>query len=74
MSRKRTPCEFCDPDMGWPDAIDHRNGYCIWLEIYPVRGTMAFIAQANDEMGEMIEDYITVDMNYCPVCGRKCGL
>ena len=73
MARKRIPCDFCSGEC-WPDGVDHRNGYYIWLEIYPESGTMAFIAQANDEMGEMIEDYITVDMNYCPVCGRKCGL
>ena len=26
--------------------------------------------QANDENGELIEDYIDIPMNFCPNCGR----
>lgn len=29
------------------------------------------ITKSMDEGGEMIEDYITIEANYCPVCGRK---
>lgn len=70
MARKRTPCEFCNGEY-WPDGKQHRNGYYIWLEVYPDNQIMSVIAQANDEDGFMIEDYIEIPMNYCPNCGRK---
>lgn len=69
MSRRRRPCEFCEDDWA-SDYRDHRNGYCLWLEIYPFKNLIAAIAQANDENGEMIEDSIEIEMNFCPVCGR----
>lgn len=70
MGRKRTPCEFCEADTS-SEYVEHRNGYCLWMEVYPFNGIIAAIAQANDETGEMIEDSIEIAMNYCPVCGRK---
>lgn len=68
--RRKGPCEFCD---GTHDAEYKvlRNGFCIWLEVYPESNNLAFIAQSNDENGDMQEDYINVQMNYCPVCGMK---
>lgn len=70
MGRKRTPCEWCGDD--WTsDYVEHRNMYCLWLEVYPENNVMSAIAQANDEDGELIEDYIEIPMNYCPNCGRK---
>lgn len=70
MGRKRTPCAFCEDD--WTsDYIEHKNGYCLWMEVYPFNNLIAVNAQANDEEGELIEDYISIDMNYCPVCGRR---
>ena len=66
----KRPCEFCNGEYE-SEYKDRGNGYCIWLEVYPENNVMAFMAQANDEMGEMIEDYIEVQMNYCPNCGRK---
>ena len=69
MGRKRTPCEWCEGDFE-SEYKDHRNGYCLWLEVYPLNNLIAAIAQANDENGEMIEDYIDIPMNYCPNCGR----
>ena len=66
----KRPCEFCNGEYE-SEYKDRRNGYCIWLEVYPENNVMAFMAQANDEMGEMIEDYIEVQMNYCPNCGRN---
>lgn len=68
--RKRKPCEFCDGEYEG-ETRENRNGYYIWLEVYPFNNIMAFMAQANDENGELIEDYIQVQMNYCPICGRK---
>lgn len=70
MSRKRTPCEFCSGEYE-AEYKDHRNGYCLWAEVYPFNNVIAVIAQANDEEGELIEDSITIEMNYCPVCGRN---
>ena len=69
MARKRTPCAFCQDDM-YSEYVEHHNGYCIWYEAYPFNNLLAFIAQANDENGEMIEDSIQIQMNFCPVCGR----
>ena len=68
MAKKQ--CDFCNGEYE-PDYTAHRNGYCIWLEVNTFDGEMTFMAQANDDLGEMIEDYIPVPMNYCPVCGRK---
>ena len=68
MSRK--PCELCNEEFE-SEYKEHRNGYCIWLEVYPTNNVMACMAQANDDSGEMIEDFIEVQMNYCPNCGRK---
>lgn len=67
---RKKPCEFCNGEFE-SEYKEHRNGYCIWLEVYPENNVMAFMAQANDDLGEMIEDYVEVQMNYCPNCGRK---
>lgn len=69
MGRKRTPCDFCSGEY-WPDGIDRRNGYYLWMEVYPFNNLIAVIAQANDENGEMIEEAIQIPMNFCPNCGR----
>lgn len=68
--RRIKPCEFCEDETA-SEYIEHRNGYCLWLEIYPFNGYISAICQANDEIGEMIEDSIEIPMNYCPKCGRK---
>lgn len=67
---RRKPCDFCS-DTVTGDYVEHRNGYCIWFEFYPFQNLLAFIAQANDENGEMIEDSVSFRINYCPACGRK---
>lgn len=67
---KKKPCEWCeDDDYGEPQ--EGRNGFCVWLEVYPYNNLIAFTAQANDEEGAMQEAYVTMPMNYCPNCGRK---
>ena len=68
--RKTKPCGFCEEDHT-TDYKEHRNGYCLWAEVYPLNNLISVIAQANDEEGEMIEDAIEIQMNYCPECGRK---
>ena len=68
--RKIKPCDFCSGEYE-TEYKEHRNGYCIWLEVYPENNLIAFMAQSNDDIGEMMEDYIEVQMNFCPVCGRR---
>lgn len=69
MARRRKPCDFCEEDQ-YSDYIEHRNGYCLWYEFYPFNQNLTVICQAQDEEGQMIEDAIVFDVNYCPVCGR----
>lgn len=68
--RRIKPCEFCEDNTA-SDYIERRNGYCLWMEVYPFDGNIKVICQANDELGELIEDYLDIEMNYCPRCGRK---
>lgn len=68
--RRKKACDFCEDD-NFSDYVEHRNGYCIWYEFYPFNGLLSFNAQANDEDGELIEDYINIQVNFCPVCGRR---
>lgn len=70
MGRTKQPCEFCNGEYE-STYKEHNNGYCIWIEVYPDNQNLSFIAQANGEDEYMIEDSIDVQMNYCPVCGRK---
>lgn len=69
MARRKKTCEFCQDNV-FSEYVTHRNGYCLWYESYPFNNILAMIAQANDEEGEMIEDSIQIEMNFCPVCGR----
>lgn len=69
MARRKKPCEWCEDDV-YGDYIEHRNGYCLWYEVYPFNNLLAVIAQANDEDGELIEDSVQIPMNFCPNCGR----
>lgn len=70
MSRRIKPCEFCEDDSQ-SDYIDDRNGFTMWMEVYPFHNLITVMAQANNEEGELIEHNLDVTMNYCPVCGRK---
>jgi len=70
MARRRLkPCDFC-AETTFSDYKEHRNGYCLWYESYPFNNLFSVICQANDEEGEVIEDSINIEMNFCPVCGR----
>lgn len=69
-SRRKKPCPYCE-DNNTSNYVEHRNGFCIWYEVYPFNNIISFIAQANDEDGELIEDSIEIPMDYCPACGRK---
>ena len=54
--RRKGPCEFCDGTHD-TEYKTMRNGFCIWLEVYPENNNLSFIAQSNDENGDMQEDY-----------------
>lgn len=69
MARKRKPCEWCENDV-YGHYVEHRNGYCLWYEVYPFSNLIVVFAQANDENGELIEDSVQIPMNFCPNCGR----
>lgn len=70
MARKKNSCEWCEDDWS-TDYIEHRNGYCLWADVHPFNNTIFVTAQANDDLGELIEDYVQIPMYYCPSCGRK---
>lgn len=70
MARSRKGCDLCRED-NFTDGVSGRNGFNIWIEIYPTNNLMAFMGQANDEEGFMMEACEEIQMNYCPVCGRK---
>lgn len=69
MKRKKTPCEFCGGEYE-SEYKEHRNGYCLWMEVYPDNNLISVLCQANDDVGDMIEDGIDIQMNFCPECGR----
>lgn len=72
MARRKIPCEYCSDSIFSDEYKEHRNGYCLWWEWYPLNGgRLSVIAQANDENGEMIEDSIDFEFKYCPFCGRR---
>ena len=70
MSRPKKPCDFCNGEYE-ADYVIARNGYCLWIEVYPLNNVISALAQANDEDGYMMENHIDIPMYYCPACGRK---
>ena len=70
MARRKNPCDFCE-DSWTSDYVEGRNGFCLWYEVYPFNHVISCIAQGNDEEGELIEGYVSIEMNFCPVCGRR---
>ena len=71
MARKTKPCAFCE-DEHW-HTEDAPNGHQLHLEIYPFNEVISIQSFARDESGETTELSMRVEMNYCPVCGRKLG-
>lgn len=70
MGRKIKACDFCNGEYE-SEYLEGRNGFCVWLEVYPFNNLLTFMAQANDEDGDLIERGMDVQMNFCPVCGRR---
>ena len=70
MARSKKPCDFCNGEYE-SEYIMARKGYCLCAEVYPHNNVISVLAQANDEDGYMIENHIDIQMNLCPVRGRK---
>ena len=70
MARKTTPCEFCEQEHY---TNDEHHGLQLILEVYPDNNLIAIMAQGTMENGHYAEHKMDIQMNYCPVCGRKCG-
>lgn len=68
MSRKK-PCEFCEEEH-W-NHEDGTNGHQLYIEIYPLNNLIGITSFARREDGEIEEMAAQIEMNYCPVCGRK---
>ena len=68
MARKK-PCEFCENDQWWQES--GKNGHQLSVEVYPAHNRIGITSFAHDENGETMEITAELEMNYCPVCGRK---
>ena len=68
MARKK-PCEYCEDDSFFHQ--EGENGAQLYVEIYPEANYIGITSYANDESGECFEMTATIQMNYCPNCGRK---
>ena len=70
MARKRTPCEWCEDDI-FQSTEGRCAGHQLMLESYPFNNFMAVTSYAFSEDGETDELNLTIEMHYCPVCGRS---
>jgi len=70
MGRRKKPCEYCSEEI-YGDYQEHPNGFMMWYEWYPFNGVLSVIAQACTEGGDVMEDAIDFNFEYCPYCGRK---
>ncbi len=70
--RKKNPCPFCDEEE-FVHLEAGPNADAV-VEIYPFNGHIAVMVQGVSSDGEMTgEDEYSIEMNFCPVCGRKLG-
>lgn len=70
MARKTTPCEFCSDEHY---TNDEHHGLQLSMEVYPDNNLIAIMAAGTMESGSFAELKQEIQMNFCPVCGRKCG-
>lgn len=68
MARKKS-CEFCEDEQWWQE--DGVNGHQLNVEVYPYNARIGITSFAYNEVGESTELMMELEMNYCPVCGRK---
>lgn len=67
---KKKPCWFCETEHF---DQDEENGLQLTAEVYPDNQLIGITASGIMESGNFTEAKIDIEMNYCPVCGRKCG-
>lgn len=67
--RKRKPCDFCEDE--WFQSEEGKDGHQCVVEIYPVNNFIGITSFAVADNGETDEIPFTLEMNYCPACGRK---
>ena len=71
MARKRKPCAFCEREA--IDTIELPNANA-QIQIYPDNCLVSFWVSSQTDDGELNgENDFSVEMNWCPVCGRKVG-
>ena len=68
-SRKRIPCDFCEEENWWTE--EGSPGHQMSIEVYPFNNILSITSFANTETGESNEISVSLEMNYCPKCGRK---
>ena len=70
MSRGiKKPCEYCSEATIL--SKEGKNGHQLSVEIYPENNVMGITSFARDENGEVTEEMVTLDYEYCMFCGRK---
>ena len=70
MARARKPCEFCEAESF--NSEDGSGKHQLYLEIYPENNFIGITSFATNENTEETEEIcMNIEMNYCPVCGRK---
>ena len=68
--RRQKACEFCE-DEHWTTLEAGRNASTS-VEVYPGVSHIAIVAQGFSDDNEMTgENTMIIELNYCPVCGRK---
>ena len=71
MRRSSKPCDFCRDDWWFSDSDNGNTGHQLSVEVYPINNNIAIVSFAHDETGESRELSASIEMNFCPVCGRK---
>lgn len=71
MASAKKPCEFCDPKLeGIYEGFDV-DGLSYSFEKYPDNLFMGISIIGCDQDGKDVDYKFEIEMNYCPVCGRK---
>ena len=70
MARAKKPCEFCEGDHY---LNDEHHGIQLSQEVYPDNNLIGITVTGIAENGQYVELEQNIQMNFCPICGRKCG-
>lgn len=72
MARAKKPCEFCEGDTYFSE--DGTGKHQLYVEAYPDNCFIGITSFALNEATEETEEiFVELEMNFCPVCGRKLG-